>query len=66
MGSMPATEPSHALAERAIAAMKNQGLPATPRAFEVWFAHLDGQTPTLSAAVERILSGKGTLSPADI
>ncbi|MGL5361499.1 MAG: GGDEF domain-containing protein [Bosea sp. (in: a-proteobacteria)] len=66
MSDTPVTEQSHALAERAVAAMKTHGLPANPRAFEVWFAHLNGQTPTLSAAVERILAGKGTLAPSDI
>jgi diguanylate cyclase len=66
MNSAPVTEHSHALAERAVAAMRTHGLPANPRAFEVWFAHLNGQTPTLSAAVERIIASKGTLSAADI
>ncbi|MEM8771700.1 MAG: GGDEF domain-containing protein [Pseudomonadota bacterium] len=49
---MSGVEPSHRLAEIALGALKKIGLSATPRNFEVWFAHAEGKNPSLSRAIQ--------------
>jgi diguanylate cyclase len=64
---MPHTiDHTYALASRTIDALQALGMPSYPRAFEVWFAHLSGEKPTLSAYIERILLIKKKLEFADI
>lgn len=61
-----ATNHTYALGAQAVADLQRLGLPAYPRAFEVWFSHLSGEKPTLSEYVERIIATKGRLDLADI
>src|SRR5690606_14580274 len=42
---------THDRAERVVAAMRQHYAPGYPRAFEVWYAHLSGEMPTLSMAM---------------
>ena len=55
------------LAERVVAAMREHGSPSYPRAFEVWYAHLSGEIPAVSIAMNAIIAGSdGKVSAADI
>ena len=57
----------HDLAERVVAAMRQHGSPGYPRAFEVWYAHLSGEMPAVSMALNAILAGNdGRVTDADI
>jgi diguanylate cyclase len=50
------------LAEKAVAAIRRHGSPSYPRAFEVWYAHLSGELPALSFALEQeLVSGGGRI-----
>lgn len=58
---------SHDLAERVVAAMREHGSPAYPRAYEVWYAHLSDEMPAVSLAMNAILTGNaGRVTAADI
>lgn len=58
---------SHDLAERVVAAMRMHGSPSYPRAFEVWYAHLSGEIPAVSLAMNAVIaSSEGKVSAADI
>ena len=58
---------SHDLSERVVAAMREHGSPAYPRAYEVWYAHLSGEMPAVSLAMSAILTGhSGRVTAADI
>jgi diguanylate cyclase len=48
-------EPEFGLADNALALMRKHGSPAYPRSFEVWYSHLSGQCPPLSAAMNAAL-----------
>jgi len=48
------------LADRVVAAMRMHGSPSYPRAFEVWYAHLSGAIPALSAELQEVLSSGGS------
>ena len=50
------------LAERALNALNDLRLPATPRNFEVWYAHLDGRNPALSRDIQRCLEGGAVIT----
>ena len=55
------------LAERVVTAMRQHGSPSYPRAFEVWYAHLSGEMPAVSMAMNAIIAGsEGMVSAADI
>lgn len=55
------------LPERVVAVMRKHGSPCDPRAFEVWYAHLSGEMPSLSAALSAaIAAGDGVVTSADI
>src|SRR6478736_2859640 len=55
------------LAERVVAAMRHHGSPSYPRAFEVWYAHLSGEMPAVSMAMNAIIAGSdGQVNAADI
>lgn len=57
----------HELAERVVAAMRQHGSPSYPRAFEVWYAHLSGEMPSVSMALNAIIAGsEGHVGAADI
>ncbi len=43
------------LADRVVAAMRLHGSPSYPRAFEVWYAHLSGEMPALSANLLQVV-----------
>jgi diguanylate cyclase len=62
-----AVESSHKIAELALGALRELGLPATPRNFEVWYAHADGRNPALSRDIQKCLEPEGevTQSQAD-
>ena len=47
--------------------MREHGSPTYPRAFEVWYAHLSGEMPALSMAMQAIITGtEGQVGAADI
>ncbi|CAN7271866.1 GGDEF domain-containing protein [Bosea sp. LjRoot9] len=55
------------LADQVVAAMREHGSPGYPRAFEVWYAHLSGEMPAVSMAMNAILAGsEGKVGVADI
>lgn len=54
------------LAEKALSAIREHRSPAYPRAFEVWYAHLSGETPALSGKLEDMLASGRPLTPGDI
>ncbi|POR55172.1 GGDEF domain-containing protein [Bosea psychrotolerans] len=55
------------LADQVVAAMRDHGSPGYPRAFEVWYAHLSGEMPAVSMAMNAILaSSEGKVGVADI
>lgn len=63
----PSPSPPTDLAERVVAAMREHGSPTYPRAFEVWYAHLSGEMPALSMAMQAIITGtEGQVGAADI
>ena len=45
-------EPSHRIAERALEALKEADLAATPRNFEVWYAFAEGKNPALARDIQ--------------
>ncbi len=61
------SETSHHCAELALAALKKTGLAATPRNYELWYAHVEGKNPALSAHIQKATdaSGKVTQEKAD-
>jgi len=55
------------LPERVVAAMRQHGSPCDPRSFEIWYTHLSGEMPALSAALSAtIAAGDGVVASADI
>lgn len=47
--------------------MRSHGSPAYPRAFEVWYAHLSGEMPSVSMAMNAVIAGSdGKVGTADI
>jgi diguanylate cyclase len=59
--------PSQDIADRVVAAIREHGSPGYPRAFEVWYAHLSGEMPAVSMAMNAILTGgEGSIGAADI
>lgn len=58
---------AHELAERVVAAMRMHGSPCYPRSFEVWYAHLSGEIPAVSLAMNAVIaSSEGKVGAADI
>ncbi len=55
-----------ALAEQVMDAMKAHRSPAYPRSFEVWYAHLNGELPSLSHALRSIIVKNGVVDAAEI
>ncbi|KPF67283.1 hypothetical protein IP69_13865 [Bosea sp. AAP35] len=47
------------LAERVVTTMRMHGSPSYPRSFEVWYAHLSGAIPALSAELQQVLASGG-------
>lgn len=45
-------EPTYKLAVIVLEGLKRAGLPAIPRNYELWYAHLDGRHPSLSRDIE--------------
>jgi diguanylate cyclase len=65
--SPPTAAQPYDLSERVVAAMRAHGSPAYPRAFEVWYAHLSGEIPAVSMAMDAIIaSSSGKVGVADI
>lgn len=55
------------IADRVVAAMRRHGSPGYPRAFEVWYAHISGEMPAVSMAMNAIIaSSDGVVGMADI
>lgn len=59
-------EQTHRLAELALGSLKEHGLPATPRNFDVWYAHVEGRNPALSRDIQKRLGKDGILTQADV
>lgn len=55
-------ETSHRYAELALSALKQTGLPSSPKNFEVWYAHVEGGNAALSSAIQRALDKHGKVS----
>lgn len=61
------SHPTFDLADRIVAAMRQHGSPSYPRAFEVWYAHLSGEMPAISMAMNAIIaSSDGKVGVADV
>ncbi len=58
---------THRFAELALAALKHTGLSASPRNYELWYAHAEGKNPALSAHIQKAMDsdGKVTQEKAD-
>lgn len=66
---LPSEMPSRSqeIADRVVAAIREHGSPGYPRAFEVWYAHLSGEMPAVTMAMNAILTGsEGKVGAADI
>ena len=44
--------------------MSRQGVPATPKNYAVWYAHVAGDNPELSSEIERLRAAEQKFSPA--
>ena len=55
-------ETTHRNAELALAALKKIGLAASPRNFEVWYAHVEGRHPALSRDIQVATDSFGKVS----
>jgi len=58
------TGTSHRLAALALSALKQLGLPATPRNFETWYAHVEGRNPALSRDIQKCLEAAAEITQA--
>lgn len=58
----PDTDTSHRHAELALAALKKTGLSASPRNYELWYAHVEGKNPSLSAHIQKAMDADGKVS----
>ncbi|WP_411816022.1 GGDEF domain-containing protein [Hyphococcus sp. DH-69] len=56
------SDDTHRFAEMALAALKATGLSATPRNYELWFAHAEGKNPALSAHIQKAMDETGKVS----
>lgn len=52
-------EATHRIAERALGALKQIGLAATARNFELWYAHAEGKDPALSQHLQTVMDASG-------
>lgn len=59
-------EETHRFAELALGALKELGLLAGPRNFNVWYAHVEGRNPALSRDIQKRLGKDGGITQADI
>ncbi|MAW80507.1 MAG: GGDEF domain-containing protein [Parvularcula sp.] len=60
---MPGNNAStHEFAELALAALKKTGLAATPRNYELWYAHVEGKNPALSAHIQKAMDPDGLVT----
>lgn len=57
-----AVDSSHKVAELALSALREIGLPATPRNYEVWYAHADGRNPALSRDIQKCAAEEGSVT----
>ncbi len=58
-------ESTHKLAIIVLESLKRAGLPATPRNYELWFAHLDGRHPSLTRDIEIATDAFGKVTQAN-
>lgn len=56
------TDTTHRYAELALAALKKTGLAASPRNYELWYAHVEGKNPSLSAHIQKAMDSNGKVS----
>lgn len=59
-----AVDTSHQIAGLTLRALIDHGLPATPRNYEVWFAHLEGKNPALSRDIQKCSGPDGEITQA--
>jgi diguanylate cyclase len=57
-------ERSLLIADRAMDRIRTLRLPATPRAYEIWFAYATGHYPTLNHAIDHLLARRAVSSGA--
>jgi diguanylate cyclase len=55
-------ETTHQFAELALAALRKTGLSASPRNYELWYAHVEGKNPALSAHIQKAMDAEGKVS----
>jgi diguanylate cyclase len=58
-------ETTHRMAELALEGLRKAGLSAIPRNFELWYAHLDGRSPSLTRDIEIARDAFGKISQQD-
>lgn len=66
MDSQDDFEQTIAIAENAVGAMSSNRIAAYPKAYEVWFRHLSGSNPNLSASIDDIIKKYGRISSAQV
>jgi len=59
-----AVDTSHQIAGLTLRALIDHGLPATPRNYEVWFAHFEGKSPALSRDIQKCSGPDGEITQA--
>ncbi len=58
-------ENSHRIGQLALDMLRELGLAATPRNYETWLAHVEGQNPSLSRDIQKFLQVDGRVSQAE-
>ena len=64
---MDSVKNSHQIGQLALSMLREVGLSASPRNFEIWCAHIDGRSPSLSRDIQKFMhvDGKVTQEEAD-
>ncbi len=60
-----AVEESYDIAERALAALREMKLAASPRNLELWLMMIEGKNPSLSRDIQRLTQDDGTFPQSD-
>ena len=63
MGYLENFEESHEFSKKVLDAMSEQGVPASPQNYEIWFTFLSGRNPKLTQTIEILLSNNKEFSP---
>ncbi len=56
---------THRIADSVLEGLKKAGLPASPRNYELWYAHLEGRSPSLSRDLDVVRDAFGKIAQQD-